>query len=128
MLHPLDRILNPRTLAVVGASSDPEKRGYRAIATLVADGYKGKIIPINPKAGEILGFESYASLEAVPGEIDLALVCTPARAAPEVVRSCGKKGVPGALLLAGGFSEARARKGASSRSRRSRSRANTVCG
>jgi acetyltransferase len=106
MLHPLDRILNPRTLAVVGASSDPEKRGYRAIATLVADGYKGKIIPINPKAGAILGFESYASLEAVPGEVDLALVCTPARSAPEVVRSCGKKGVPGALLLAGGFSEA----------------------
>ena len=106
MTHPLDRILNPQTLAVVGASSDPEKRGYRAIATLVADGYAGQIIPINPKATEIQGFKCYSSLEAVPGEIDLALVCTPARMAPDVVLSCGKKGVKGALLLAGGFSEA----------------------
>jgi acetyltransferase len=106
MPHPLDRILNPRTLAVVGASNDPEKRGYRAIKTLITDGYEGKIIPINPKASAILGFKCYASLEAVPDEIDLALVCTPARLAPDVVRSCGKKGVQGALLLAGGFSEA----------------------
>ena len=106
MSHPIDRILNPRTLAVVGASGDPGKRGYRAIATLVADGYAGQIFPINPRATEILGFKCYPSLEAVPGEIDLALVCTPARLAPEVVLSCGKKGVKGALLLAGGFSEA----------------------
>ena len=106
MSHPIDRILNPKTLAVVGASGDPGKRGYRAIATLVADGYAGQIFPINPRATEILGFKCYPSIEAVPGEIDLALVCTPARLAPEVVLSCGKKGVKGALLLAGGFSEA----------------------
>lgn len=106
MSHPIDRILNPRTLAVVGASNDPEKRGYRAIATLIADGYQGQIIPINPKAPEILGLKAYPSLEAVPGEIDLAVVCTPAKLAPDVVRSCGVKGVKGALILAGGFSEA----------------------
>jgi acyl-CoA synthetase (NDP forming) len=106
MPHPLDRILNPRRLAVIGASSDPEKRGYRAIRTLIADHYKGEIIPINPKATEILGLTCYPSIEAVPGEIDLALVCTPAKAAPDVVEACGRKGVRGALLLAGGFSEA----------------------
>jgi acetate---CoA ligase (ADP-forming) len=101
----IDRILNPNTLAVVGASSDPEKRGYRAIATLVTDGYRGTILPINPRASEILGFKCYPSLAQAPGEIDLALVCTPARLAPDVVRECGRKGVKGALLLAGGFSE-----------------------
>ncbi len=106
MPHPLDPIFNPRTLAVVGASSDPEKRGYRAIKTLLADNYQGKIIPINPKATEILGLKCYPSLEEVPGEIDLALVCTAAKTVPDVIRSCGKKGVKGALLLAGGFSEA----------------------
>jgi acetyltransferase len=104
--NPLDRILNPRRLAVIGASSDPEKRGYRAIRTLITDHYKGEILPINPKSGEILGLKCYASIEAVPGEVDLALVCTPARAAPEVIEACGRKGVKGALLLAGGFSEA----------------------
>ncbi|MCE2947420.1 MAG: acetate--CoA ligase family protein [Betaproteobacteria bacterium] len=106
MPHPLDRILNPRRLAVIGASSDPEKRGYRAIRTLLADHYKGEIVPINPKASEILGLKCYPSIEAVPGEVDLALVCTPAKAAPEVIEACGRKGVKGALLLAGGFSEA----------------------
>jgi acetyltransferase len=108
MPHPLDPILNPRTVAVIGASNDPEKRGYRAIRTLQTDRYRGRIIPINPKSTEILGLPCYPSLDQVPAdiEIDLALVCTPARATPEVVRACGLRKVKGALLLAGGFSEA----------------------
>jgi acyl-CoA synthetase (NDP forming) len=106
MSHPLDRIFNPRVLAVIGASNDPEKRGYRAIKTLMAENYEGTIIPINPRANEILGLKCYATLDDVPGDIDLALVCTAAKTVPDVVRSCGKKGVKGALLLAGGFSEA----------------------
>ena len=106
MSHPLDRIFNPRVLAVIGASNDPEKRGYRAIKTLMAENYEGTIIPINPRANEILGLKCYATLDDVPGDIDLALVCTAAKTVPDVVRSCGMKGVKGALLLAGGFSEA----------------------
>ena len=106
MQNSIDAILNPRTLAVIGASNDPEKRGYRAIKTLQADEYEGTIIPINPKEQTILGLRCYARIQDAPGEIDLALVCTPARSVPEVVRQCGEKGVKGALLLAGGFSEA----------------------
>lgn len=106
MDNTIDRILNPRRLAVIGASNDPLKRGYRAIKTLLADGYRGEILPINPKTPEILGLRCYPAIEAAPGEIDLAIVCTPAAAAPEVIEGCGRKGVLGALLLAGGFSEA----------------------
>lgn len=106
MPNVLDRILNPRTVAVVGASNDPEKRGYRAIKTLLADEYQGEIIPINPREKKILDLDCYARLQDVPQEIDLALICTPARTVPDVVRQCGEKGVKGALLLAGGFSEA----------------------
>lgn len=102
----LDRILNPRTVAVVGASNDPEKRGYRAIKTLLADEYQGEIVPINPKEKKILELDCYPRIQDAPHEIDLALVCTPARTVPDVVRQCGEKGVKGALLLAGGFSEA----------------------
>ena len=102
----VDNILNPRTLAVIGASNDPEKRGYRAIATLQADKYQGTIIPINPKEKKILGLDCYPKIGDAPYEIDLALVCTPAKLTPHVVRECGEKGVKGALLLAGGFSEA----------------------
>ncbi|MDB5921722.1 MAG: CoA-binding protein, partial [Betaproteobacteria bacterium] len=106
MQNVLDRILNPRVVAVVGASNDPEKRGYRAIKTLLADEYRGEIVPINPKEKKILGLDCYARLQDAPHEIDLALICTPASSAPDVVRQCGEKGVKGALLLAGGFSEA----------------------
>lgn len=106
MPNVLDSILNPRTLAVVGASNDPEKRGYRAIKTLLADEYQGTIIPINPKEKKILDLDCYPRLQDAPYEIDLALICTAARTAPEMVRQCGQKGVKGALLLAGGFSEA----------------------
>lgn len=106
MPNAVDRILNPRTVAIVGASNDPEKRGYRAIKTLLADKYQGTIVPINPKEKKILDLDCYPRLQDAPHEIDLALICTPARITPEMVRQCGEKGVKGALLLAGGFSEA----------------------
>jgi acetyltransferase len=98
--------LKPRSVAVIGASRDPAKRGNRAIQTLIKDGYTGKILPINPKETEILGLPCYADLASVPGDIDLALVCTPARSVPEVIALCGARGVRAALVLAGGFSEA----------------------
>ncbi len=98
--------LKPRSVAVIGASRDPTKRGNRAIKTLIDCGYTGKVLPINPRESEILGFTCYPDLASVPGDIDLALVCTPARTVPEVLELCGARGVRGALVLAGGFSEA----------------------
>jgi acyl-CoA synthetase (NDP forming) len=106
MASPLRVFLKPRTVAIIGASRDPSKRGNRAIATLQASRFEGRIVPINPKEAEILSLACYPDLAAVPFDIDLALVCTAARVVPEVIRSCGEKGVKGAVILAGGFSEA----------------------
>lgn len=106
MTHPLDPILYPRTIAIIGASKDPAKRGYRALKTLITDAFDGRIFPINPKEGEILGTKCYPSLDVVPEGIDLAIVCTAAATSPDMVEACGRNGVKGALLLAGGFSEA----------------------
>jgi acetyltransferase len=106
MAEPLREFLKPNTVAIIGASRDPSKRGNRAIATLLDYKFAGRIVPINPKESEILGLPCYSELAAVPFAIDLALVCTPARAAPEVIRACGEKRVKGAVILAGGFSEA----------------------
>ena len=106
MANVIDAILNPRTVAVIGASKDPAKRGYRAIETLLADHYSGEIIPINLREKEILGLPCYARISDVPREIDTALVCTPARLVPEIIEECGRKGVKGAVIFAGGFSEA----------------------
>ena len=104
--HYLDPILNPQSIVVIGASQDPSKRGHRAILSLVADGYRGAIIPINPREREILGFTAYPTIAEAPGEIDLALVCTAAKTVPGVIEACGARGVKGAILLAAGFSEA----------------------
>lgn len=106
MTNKLERFLRPSSIAIIGASRDPAKRGARAIAALQAYGYEGKIVPINPSEKEIASLPCYPSIAAVPFDIDLALVCTPARMAPEVIRQCGEKRIPGAVILAGGFSEA----------------------
>jgi acetyltransferase len=99
-------ILYPDSIAIVGASRDQTKRGYRSIEKLLGDGYAGAIYPVNPKESEILGLPCYARLDEVPGQVDLVLVCTPAKTLPDVMRQCGAKGVKGAVVLAGGFAEA----------------------
>jgi acetyltransferase len=102
---PLIDILYPKSIAVIGASRDKGKRGFRSIDKLLADGYRGAIHPINPKEREILGLRCHAAIGEVEGPVDLALVCTPATTLPAVIRACGAKGVKGAVVLAGGFAE-----------------------
>lgn len=106
MTHHLDSIIHPRALAIVGASQSPLKRGNRLIKSLISGDYKGLIVPINPTETEILGFKSYPTLSDAPPGIDLALVCTSAKTVPDIIRQCGERGIKGAVLLAGGFSEA----------------------
>lgn len=101
----LQRIFNARAIAVVGASNDASKRGNQAIRKLQADGYSGAIYPINPKSSEILTLRSYASVLEVEAEIDLVLVCTPAKTLPSILDQCGQKNIPGAIVLAAGFAE-----------------------
>ena len=98
--------LNPDSIAIIGASAKPEKRGYQAISRLLKDGFKQSgIYPINPKASEILGVKAYPSVLDVDAPIDLALVCTPARSLPAVIEECGKKEIGCVVVLAAGFSE-----------------------
>jgi len=105
-VHALHPIFYPTSIAIVGASKDPTKRGFRSIQKLLDDGFKGEIFPVNPKEVSILGLDVYSSLEAIPGHVDLALICTPAKTLPDVIAQCGRKGVKGAVVLAGGFAEA----------------------
>lgn len=103
--HPLDPVLVPRAVAVVGASADPRKRGFQVLRALRDSGFEGPVYPVNPKGGEILGFAVHASVEAIPDTPDLALICTPAHTVPEAVEACGRKGIRGAVVLAVGFRE-----------------------
>jgi acetate---CoA ligase (ADP-forming) len=102
-LHP---VFYPASIAVVGASKDQTKRGFRSIQKLIEDGFPGPIYPVHPRETSILGRPAYPMLAHIPGPVDLALICTPARAVPDVIAQCGEKGVKGAVVLAGGFAEA----------------------
>ncbi len=101
----LDRILNPESVAIVGASKVETKRGYQAVRTLLDEKFEGKIYLVNPKEKNILGFRSYAKVSDIEEPVDLALVTTPAETIPAILEDCGKKGVAGAVIIAGGFRE-----------------------
>ncbi len=101
----LDRVLNARSVAVVGASKVPTKRGYQTIRTLLDERYDGAIYPVNPKEKRILGLPCYGAVSEIPGDVDVALIATPAKTVPAVLEDCGKKGVSGAIILAAGFGE-----------------------
>jgi len=105
----LEHVLNARSVAVIGASKVPTKRGYQTIRTLLDEHYEGAIYPVNPKEKSILGLPCYPAVSQIPGEVDVALVATPARTVPTILEDCGKKGVKGAVILATGFGETGAR-------------------
>ena len=101
----LDRVLDAASVAIVGASRNPTKRGYQAIKTLLDQQFEGKIYPVNPKEKSVLGFKCYPKVSDIEEPVDLALITTPARTVPAIIEDCGKKGVKGAVIIAGGFRE-----------------------
>jgi acetyltransferase len=101
----LERILNAESVAIIGASKNETKRGYQTIRTLLEEKYEGRIYPVNPREKSILGFKCYPGIGDIAEPVDVALVATPAKTLPSVLAACGKKGVNGAVVLAGGFGE-----------------------
>lgn len=101
----LHDILSPNSIAVVGASTDPTKRGYTAILGLIEAGYEGKIYPVNPKVDTVLGIPAVPKLNDIPESIDLALICTPATTLPSILTDCVRLNVKGVIILAAGFRE-----------------------
>jgi acetyltransferase len=101
----LEAFFSPKSIAVLGASREPEKVGHRILRNLVEGGFKGQLYPVNPKADEVLGIKCCSSISDVPGKLDLAVVAVPAKIVPTVAEECGKKGVKGLIVVSAGFSE-----------------------
>ncbi|TXK41067.1 GNAT family N-acetyltransferase [Nonomuraea sp. C10] len=102
----LDRVLRPRSVAVIGASRDPSSVGHTALRNLVDGGFAGPVYPVNPSAGEIAGLTAYPSVLDAPGPVDLAIVAVPAQHVLRVTRDCAEAGVAGLIVLTSGFAEA----------------------
>ncbi len=102
----LDRFFRPSSVAVIGASRDPEKLGYAVLANLKEGGFPGVLYPVNPKADEILGLRAYPTVLDIPGPVDLAVIVIPYPLVPAALQQCGEKGVPAAVVISAGFREA----------------------
>ena len=97
--------LYPRSIAVLGASRSPKKRGNRVLRALSELGFEGPVYPVNPNATEIDGRTCYPNVEALPEAPDLALIALPGSMTPAAVEACGRAGVRAAIILAVGFAE-----------------------
>ena len=104
MSHALDALFRPASVAIIGASSDPTRIGGRPVA-FSKRAFRGAIVPINPKGGEIQGLPAYASIAAAPGPIDQAIIAVPAKAALAAADECIAKGVKAAVMFSSGFAE-----------------------
>src|SRR5690242_1625121 len=102
----MNRIMQPKAVAVIGASDETGKIGNSVMKNLINGGYKGQIYPIHPKAAEILGYKAYKSVKDVPGVIDVAVFAIPAKFVAAALAECGEKKIPGAVLIPSGFAEA----------------------
>jgi len=104
----LTEFFAPESVAVIGASTNPQKLGYAVLENLVTGGYveRGIVYPINPKADSILDIKAYPSVLEVPDPIDLAVIVIPYPYVPDALRTCGEKGIPAVVVISAGFREA----------------------
>ncbi|MEE9254698.1 MAG: acetate--CoA ligase family protein [Pseudomonadales bacterium] len=105
ILTAMKRIMQPDAVAVIGASPEEGKIGNSVMKNLIDGGYAGEIHPINPRAEEILGKRCYKSVLDIPGGVDIAIFCIPARFVAGVLAEVGQKDIAGAILIPSGFAE-----------------------
>lgn len=101
----MELFFTPKSVALIGASATPGKIGNSVLDSLAKHDYKGKVYPINPKADEILGLKCYPTLEAVPDQIDLVVVCVDLSVTPPILETCAKKGIHNVVIVSGGGKE-----------------------
>ena len=99
------QMLDAKSVAVVGASGDPQKIGYLPVDYLVKFGYGGKIYPVNPRLEEVRGLRAYPTLSDLPDVPDLVAIMVAAPLVPAVLKEAGELQIPGALIITAGFSE-----------------------
>ncbi|VVB68124.1 Acetate--CoA ligase [ADP-forming] I subunit alpha [Candidatus Norongarragalina meridionalis] len=114
MKRSLDALLEPKSVAVIGASREPRSVGYGVLQGLLkgcvmpskyAKRFPGKVYAVNPNAKTIQGVKCHASVKDIAGDVDLAVICVPAKIVPPVLRECAEKRVKAAVVVSAGFAE-----------------------
>lgn len=103
--QPLDHIFQPKTVAVIGATEKEGSVGRTLMQNLLATPFGGEVFPVNPKRDSVLGVKAYPDVKSIPKPIELAVVVTPAKAVPGVIRECADLKIPAAIIISAGFKE-----------------------
>ncbi|MCS7096775.1 MAG: bifunctional acetate--CoA ligase family protein/GNAT family N-acetyltransferase [Nitrososphaerota archaeon] len=102
----LDKIFNPKRIAIIGASDREDSIGAKLMRNLVGTGFSGAVYPVNPFKSAVQGVTAYPNILKIPWKVDLAIIATPAHTVPQIVEECGKAGVSGVIIVSAGFREA----------------------
>ena len=105
MAYDFDRLLNPKSIAVVGIGARPSGPARRIVANLLSLGFDGDLYPVNPKYDTILDLKCYSSLETIGAPVDLAIISVPAADVAEVLRRAAALGIKNYMILSSGFAE-----------------------
>jgi acetyltransferase len=103
--RPLDPILSPKTIAVIGATERKRSVGRTVMTNLIEGGFPGKIFPVNPIQETILGRPAYPNVAALPEVPDLAVIITPPKTVPGILKECAAAGIRGVIIISAGFKE-----------------------
>ncbi len=103
--HPLDVFFRPESVAVIGATENLGSVGRTVLWNLISSPFGGTVFPVNPRRPSVLGIKAYPNIKAVPEQVDLAVVVTPAPTIPGIIRECVEAGVLGAIVISAGFKE-----------------------
>ena len=104
-IQKLDKILNPKRIALIGVTINPNSVGGKVLNNLVGGGFRGVVYPVNPQFEAVLGIQCYPDIKSVPKTPDLAVICTAAIEVPEIVQQCGELGIEGVIIMTSGFKE-----------------------
>jgi len=104
-IEKLNRIFNPKHIAVIGASERKGSIGAKILSNLTSTGYAGRVFPVNPFRQTVQGLPAYPSISKVPCKVDLAVIVTPAHVVPQIIEECGRAGVSGTIIISAGLKE-----------------------
>jgi acetyltransferase len=103
--HPLNAIFEPKSIAVVGATEKAGSVGRTILWNLISNPFGGTVFPVNARRASVLGIKAYPNLAALPEQVDLAVIVTPAATVPGIIAECVEAGVKGAIIISAGFKE-----------------------
>ncbi len=105
-IHRLNNIFNPKRIALIGVTTNPNSVSGKVLSNLIGSGFRGVVYPVNLDLEAVMGIPCYSGVKNLPKVPDLAIICSPSEKVPDEVRECGEAGIRGLIIISAGFREA----------------------